>query len=206
MPLLRNTTPMGDVYLPLLGQYLGRGEVFEVTDEEASLLLPQTANYEQVDNAASWTPRPAPCRGEWPAPAWWTNTDGWTLLVLRCDACHKVAGRFIVPVSRFPIAPFTPAEAIARGSWVAVVPPGEVLASPNRIKRTSRNRVPDPCLHTWGDFPSPDTDEPMRAALRRALSRDTPPPRALVFNATPHMWHPWGRGDGATRLAARPPA
>lgn len=59
MPKLRNINPLGHVDVPLLRRQgepfdepgigcLSPGEVFEVTDEVAALLLPQSDNYELV--------------------------------------------------------------------------------------------------------------------------------------------------------------
>ncbi len=205
MILLRNISPLGDVWLPLTGQHIGRDEVFEVTEDEASFLTPQTTNYEVVETAAAWTARPAPCPGSWPTPAWWSATpDGWVLLVLRCGDCGKVAGRFIVPVSRdqrsLPV--WSPGEAIARGSWVSVHRPPNRPSS--RRHRTQRNTVPNPCLHTWNSYPDPASDPALRRALFSALRSSTTPPAARTWLDRPEAWQPWARGDGATRLIVRP--
>ncbi|CAB4173528.1 hypothetical protein UFOVP1183_40 [uncultured Caudovirales phage] len=45
MPSLINTNPLGEVDLPLIGRSLARGEVFDVTDEQAAALLEQVDNY-----------------------------------------------------------------------------------------------------------------------------------------------------------------
>lgn len=45
MPSLINTNPLGEVDLPLIGRSLARGEVFDVTDEQAAGLLEQVDNY-----------------------------------------------------------------------------------------------------------------------------------------------------------------
>lgn len=51
MPRIRNVNPLGEVEVPLLGRVLGAGEVVEVTDEQAAVLLAQVGNYEQADTA-----------------------------------------------------------------------------------------------------------------------------------------------------------
>ena len=45
VPSLINTNPLGEVDLPLIGRSLARGEVFDVTDEQAAGLLEQVYNY-----------------------------------------------------------------------------------------------------------------------------------------------------------------
>jgi len=45
VPSLINTNPLGEVDLPLIGRSLARGEVFDVTDEQAAALLEQVDNY-----------------------------------------------------------------------------------------------------------------------------------------------------------------
>jgi len=45
VPSLINTNPLGEVDLPLIGRSLARGEVFDVTDEQAAGLLEQVDNY-----------------------------------------------------------------------------------------------------------------------------------------------------------------
>lgn len=56
MPVLKNTNPLGDVDLPLIGRQgdlcLKAGEEFEVNDLDAANLLAQLGNYEAVDKAA----------------------------------------------------------------------------------------------------------------------------------------------------------
>lgn len=49
MPQIRNVSPLGEVEIPLLGRVVGAGEVVEVTDEQAAVLLEQVGNYEQAD-------------------------------------------------------------------------------------------------------------------------------------------------------------
>lgn len=49
MPTLKNTNPLGDVDLPLIGRSLAAGEEFEVSDEQAATLLAQAGNYEVVN-------------------------------------------------------------------------------------------------------------------------------------------------------------
>lgn len=49
MPKLKNTSPLGEVDLPLIGRTLAAGEEFEVSDEQASALLLQAGNYEVVN-------------------------------------------------------------------------------------------------------------------------------------------------------------
>lgn len=46
---LRNTNPLGDVDLPLLGRVVAAGEEFEVDDEQGKALLEQVGNYEPTD-------------------------------------------------------------------------------------------------------------------------------------------------------------
>lgn len=48
MPTLKNINPLGDVDLPLIGRSLTRDEKFDVTDEQAAILLLQPDNYESV--------------------------------------------------------------------------------------------------------------------------------------------------------------
>lgn len=45
MPWLKNVSPYGPLDVPLLGRVVDRGEVFEVTDEQAERLTPQAENY-----------------------------------------------------------------------------------------------------------------------------------------------------------------
>ncbi len=62
MPVLRNTNPLGAIYLPLIGQELQPGEEFEVTAKQAGRapsgsdpgdgLLGQAGNYERVETPA----------------------------------------------------------------------------------------------------------------------------------------------------------
>lgn len=47
--LLKNTNPLGEVDLPLIGRSLAAGEQFEVDDKTGRELLKQDGNYEQVD-------------------------------------------------------------------------------------------------------------------------------------------------------------
>lgn len=47
---LRNTNPLGAVDLPLIGKSLRPGEVFEVEDEQGTVLLEQVGNYASVSD------------------------------------------------------------------------------------------------------------------------------------------------------------
>lgn len=49
---LKNTNPIGHVDLPLIGRALKPGEEFEVTAEQAAVLLEQHGNYELADPKA----------------------------------------------------------------------------------------------------------------------------------------------------------
>jgi hypothetical protein len=51
MPILRNINPLGAIDLPLLGRTLDAGEEFEVTDDQAAVLLQQIGNYVRADDA-----------------------------------------------------------------------------------------------------------------------------------------------------------
>lgn len=48
---LRNTNPLGDIYLPLIGREVASGEEFEVDDDLAAVLLAQVGNYEPASPA-----------------------------------------------------------------------------------------------------------------------------------------------------------
>ncbi len=48
MPHIRNISPLGDLDIPLLGRVVAAGEVVEVTEEQAAVLLDQAVNYEPV--------------------------------------------------------------------------------------------------------------------------------------------------------------
>lgn len=50
MPTLRNISPLGALRIPAYGIRVGRGETFEVTDEQAADLLKQADNFEAVDD------------------------------------------------------------------------------------------------------------------------------------------------------------
>lgn len=50
--LLRNVSPYGDLDVPLLRRVVARGEEFEVTGEQARVLLAQEENYEPADAGA----------------------------------------------------------------------------------------------------------------------------------------------------------
>ncbi|MGZ6788380.1 MAG: hypothetical protein ACXVGQ_00350 [Mycobacteriaceae bacterium] len=50
---LRNTNPLGEVDLPLIGRSLTAGEEFDISDEDGAALLEQAGNYEQVTQKAS---------------------------------------------------------------------------------------------------------------------------------------------------------
>jgi hypothetical protein len=49
MATLKNINPLGEIDLPLIGRSLAAGEEFEVSDEQAAILLMQDANYEAVN-------------------------------------------------------------------------------------------------------------------------------------------------------------
>lgn len=49
---LRNTSPYGDLDIPLVRQVVQGGTTFEVTEEQAKTLLTQTENYEPADDEA----------------------------------------------------------------------------------------------------------------------------------------------------------
>ena len=51
MPKLRNTNPLGEVDLPLIGRTLAPGEEFEVDDDTAAALLAQAGNFAPVGDA-----------------------------------------------------------------------------------------------------------------------------------------------------------
>lgn len=46
---LRNTNPLGEVDLPLIGRTLTPGEEFDIDAEQGSALLEQVGNYEAVE-------------------------------------------------------------------------------------------------------------------------------------------------------------
>lgn len=46
---LKNTNPLGEIDLPLIGKTLAPGEVFVVSDELGAALLEQVGNYEITD-------------------------------------------------------------------------------------------------------------------------------------------------------------
>jgi hypothetical protein len=47
MPKIKNVSPLGDLDLPLIGRVVKSGEVFDVTDEQAVVLLEQPTNWAQ---------------------------------------------------------------------------------------------------------------------------------------------------------------
>lgn|GEM_PF-1090837 len=49
---IRNTSPLGDLDVPLLGRVVKAGEVAEVSTTQAERLLPQVDNWQPVDAAA----------------------------------------------------------------------------------------------------------------------------------------------------------
>jgi len=67
MARLKNINPLGGVDLPLINRSLAADEEFEVTDEQAAILLLQVDNYQAVSTAPSTPAAPAA-----PAP---TTTD-----------------------------------------------------------------------------------------------------------------------------------
>ena len=48
MARLKNINPLGEIDLPLIDRSLMSGEEFEVTDEQAAVLLMQVDNYQAV--------------------------------------------------------------------------------------------------------------------------------------------------------------
>lgn len=48
MATLRNTNPLGEIDLPLIGKTLAPGETFDVPADIAASLLDQVGNYESV--------------------------------------------------------------------------------------------------------------------------------------------------------------
>lgn len=206
MTRLRNINPLGEVYVPILGRALTAGEVFEVTPEEAELLLLQASNWEVAEGATLTSPHPRGVPGYWPTPAWWggrQGSRGWCLLRLRCLDCGKLAARFLVPESRQGLSAFPVPVAIQLGEWISTKPDGD-LRLPTLRKRRQQNLVADPCSCDWSSG-WPDVSDPgMREALRKALSSVKPPP-AVVGTSTsfPARWLRLGRDQG-TVLAARP--
>ena len=53
MATLKNINPLGEIDLPLIGRSLAAGEEFDVSDEQAAILLMQDANYEAVASSKS---------------------------------------------------------------------------------------------------------------------------------------------------------
>lgn len=45
---LKNVSPLGDIWLPLVGAEIPAGGVFEVTDEQGAALLDQVGNFAAV--------------------------------------------------------------------------------------------------------------------------------------------------------------
>jgi len=52
MPKLKNTSPLGALDVPLLRRVVEADEVFEVTEDQARVLLLQHDNYQPADKAA----------------------------------------------------------------------------------------------------------------------------------------------------------
>jgi hypothetical protein len=52
MVKIKNVSPFGDLDIPLLGRVVAAGEIVEVTDEEAEILLQQESNYQPVGKPA----------------------------------------------------------------------------------------------------------------------------------------------------------
>lgn len=52
MVKIKNVSPFGDLDIPLLGRIVAAGEIVEVTEEEAGILLRQEANYQPVGKDA----------------------------------------------------------------------------------------------------------------------------------------------------------
>lgn len=48
MPKLKNTNPLGEVDVPLLGRVLEQDEEFDASPEQAKVLLAQVGNFESV--------------------------------------------------------------------------------------------------------------------------------------------------------------
>jgi len=53
MAKIKNVSPLGDLSVPALGLTVKAGDVVEVTDEAAALLLEQTENWAAADQAAA---------------------------------------------------------------------------------------------------------------------------------------------------------
>jgi len=53
MPTIRNVNPIGDVEVPLLRRIVMRGEAVDVTEDQAERLLPQTDNWQLVEDGES---------------------------------------------------------------------------------------------------------------------------------------------------------
>ena len=52
MPVIRNTSPLGDISVPILRRKVGAGEAVMVTREQAETLLSQPGNWAAVDDDA----------------------------------------------------------------------------------------------------------------------------------------------------------
>ena len=52
MPKLKNTSPLGALDVPLLRRVVEADEVFDVSDDQARVLLLQHDNYQPADKAA----------------------------------------------------------------------------------------------------------------------------------------------------------
>lgn len=175
---LRNTNPIGDVFLPALGQEWPDRAVFEVPDDLGEDLLLQvdhvngTRNFERVEDSEPRENRPGVIeRMTWPTPPWWRQGRGFALLLLRCSDCHKPVARFLVttdtllPQGRYPSLP-------------RVIPVGIALANGRWARTTGpvpfENRVTDPCTCDWSAFPLP-CEPHMRRALVKVLKGSRPP-------------------------------
>lgn len=54
---IRNISPRGALDVPLLGRVVEAGEVTEVTKDQADRLLPQSDNWEPVENTGKGDPK-----------------------------------------------------------------------------------------------------------------------------------------------------
>lgn len=53
---IRNVSPMGDLDVPLLGAIVAHGEVVDVADEDAQVLLEQPYHFKLAEKAPAKTP------------------------------------------------------------------------------------------------------------------------------------------------------
>lgn len=197
---LRNVSPMGDLEVSILARTIMADEVFEVTAAEAVSMGAPSVNFQPADGSPLTREHPRGIAGNWPTPIWWADAQGWFLLRLRCELCHKLAARFCVPARRGGLPAHNVAYALQVGRWLPTWDTRDSL-EPVARHQYEPNRVSDPCRCVWSAWPTP-TDAAMRTCLVKALNGAKPTP-ALGANRLA-SWRPGPPGAPAVTLRAHP--